>query len=776
MAQQPLTSPICEICKRITFVDLCTGFDHALTYHEAIESGRTCKFCRLMVCSFSRRQVFPKAYEVNNDYEAFIPQLLRLPVVTRRQHLVGHNPLLTKEFPLTEHYIDSPDYLSWQVLQRMSQEGKVCGCFNDGTTILLSAPEDSTYLRPGLIETREIGEANCERNNSLLYTWLRDCVDYHEGCRTSVRGSTYDDSDINGPMLPTRVIDIGPLDGSEAPRLLHTAGKRGAYIALSHRWGQARMLKTERSNLSAFQKRLPTDQLPKTFRDAIAVTRRLAERYLWIDSLCIVQDDRDDWEKEAKNMGAVFEQAICTIAAVDAIDDETGLDRGLFLPRVPDPLAVRFDCDFCEESEWPPGPDDAIYTDEETGETTFQEIPFSGRPLNKDIVLRPRWKGLFFTMQYTLWYGRGWVFQERLLSRRIIYYTGRKIFWECHERGYDEENIVKDGSPMRAFLGGQLERLACSFRKGEDCVPGRFEFWWTIIAEYSGCKLTKIEDRLAAILGLCEIVQARIQRPIFAGVLSDEAGLNLLWRVENEGNPILHSDFHAPSWSWASSSGAVTYRSIVPIPMQRRALYFVKNIHYTTAPECRRTRERNGLPCRQGSSCDILSLRTLVGKAIACENLDANGWEDNDDLIHVLGSGVHREEILVPRQGDSGSYTTVKRRLSLPQRTRVLRDERHHQIIGWFVPDKEPPRRSSPLPLTCAAIVRHQASGALGSPLVNRVMGFDYSEEEVVEFVALLEVSIIKPNQQPVYERVGRGQVVRKGWLDSCTEQHFGVQ
>ncbi|KAI1085981.1 HET-domain-containing protein [Rostrohypoxylon terebratum] len=750
MAQQSLISPICGICKRITFVDLCRGFEHELTYRETIESGRTCKFCRLMVCSFSRRQVLAKAYEVNNDYEAFIPQLLHLPMIARQQHPVGNPHAMG--FPLTEHFIDCPNHLSWQVLHGMSKEGEVHGCFNDGSTITLTAPEGSAFLCPRIIETREIDEANCERNNSLLYTWLRNCVDYHMGCRISFGGSNYDDSDTSGPILPTRVIDIGPIDGSEAPRILNTEGKRGAYIALSHRWGKARMLRTEKSNISAFQKCLPVDQLPKTFRDAIAVTRCLAERYLWIDSLCIVQDDRDDWEKEAKNMGTVFERAICTIAAVDAVDDITGLDGGLFLPRVPDPLAVRLDCNFCAESELPPKPDDPFYTDEETGETTFQSISFSESSLNKDIVLRPRWKGLLFTMEETLWYSRGWVFQERLLSRRIIYYTSRKIFWECLEEANDEENIIKD-PPKRAHYASELERLACSFRRREKCASEQFAFWWFIIAEYSKCKLTKVKDKLTALLGLCEIAQLRIQRPIFAGILSDEAGLNLLWRVEDDGNPINNSDFHAPSWSWASSSGWVTYYSIYTRLGQSRTSNIAKDIHFTRAPECRRIKERRGLSCPHGSSCDTITMRTLVAKAIACENLEATGWEDNENLINVLGTGVHCEKIHKPRRELSGNYTMGKRHLSLPRRTRVLRDERYYKIIGWFVPDKEPPRRSSPLPLICAAIVLHQASEPPSGPLIHRVVGFDYNEEELVDFVALLQVGIIESNQQPVYER-----------------------
>ncbi|KAI0490113.1 hypothetical protein F4859DRAFT_523916 [Xylaria cf. heliscus] len=180
------------------------------------------------------------------------------------------------------------------------------------------------------------------------------------------------------------------------------------------------------------------------------MTQRLAERYLWIDSFGIVQDDNSDWENEAANMGAIFEQAICTIAAVDAIDDETGLDGGLYLPRVPDPLAVRIDCSHTESVEWPPEPYDPVFTDKDSRENTFQSVPFCESISNKDIVLRLRWKGLFTTMVNTQWYNRAWILQERILSRIIIYYTKRKVFWECRMCANDEKNIFNSAPPPRA--------------------------------------------------------------------------------------------------------------------------------------------------------------------------------------------------------------------------------------------------------------------------------------------------------------------------------------
>jgi hypothetical protein len=102
--------------------------------------------------------------------------------------------------------------------------------------------------------------------------------------------------------LPTRLIDVGGGRNSKTLRLHHTTqGDVGRYIALSHRWGnpkEYRKFYTYHSNIEEFKQKIDYHALPKTFQDAVTVTRELAVRYTWMDSLCIVQDDPADWEAE----------------------------------------------------------------------------------------------------------------------------------------------------------------------------------------------------------------------------------------------------------------------------------------------------------------------------------------------------------------------------------------------------------------------------------------------------------------------------------------------
>jgi hypothetical protein len=226
-------------------------------------------------------------------------------------------------------------------------------------------------------------EADTGPDFSLLREWLRDCNDSH-----SDHG--YDsakDSD-----LPTRVLDVGDSETPERLRLRHTKGKLGKYIALSHCWGGAAPLRTEKATIEAHSQVVKFHHLPKTFQDAVTVARELGVQFLWIDSLCIIQDDKEDWQCESECMEKVFASAYCTIAATSARNSNEGfLSRPAkgFVRLVDNSTGTPFSVYACEVGDF--------NDDVENGE------------LNK----------------------RGWVLQERALSRRTIHFTARHTYWEC---------------------------------------------------------------------------------------------------------------------------------------------------------------------------------------------------------------------------------------------------------------------------------------------------------------------------------------------------------
>jgi Heterokaryon incompatibility protein (HET) len=154
----------------------------------------------------------------------------------------------------------------------------------------------------------------------MVAQWLRTCLTQHNDCHYP---------QDNHPVLLTQVIDVGSSDGSEDPKLFITQGQRGIYVSLSYCWGNVANLRTEIATVTNFQKRIPFNIIPKTIQEKIILTRRLGIRYLWADTLCIIQDSQEHWLREASNISSVYRNPVLTIAAsaVDSLDCEGGLFR-----------------------------------------------------------------------------------------------------------------------------------------------------------------------------------------------------------------------------------------------------------------------------------------------------------------------------------------------------------------------------------------------------------------------------------------------------------------
>lgn len=150
---------------------------------------------------------------------------------------------------------------------------------------------------------------------AVIQSWVSECVDDHDSCATTER-----------PELPTRVVDVGSDDGPV--KLVETLGARDNYICLSHCWGLATIITTTKASVKDHKVNIGWQKLSNTFRDAITFTRTLGFRYVWIDSLCIVQDDAKDWKIESSNMASVYNNGHLTLAGTHSANGH----RGLFSP------------------------------------------------------------------------------------------------------------------------------------------------------------------------------------------------------------------------------------------------------------------------------------------------------------------------------------------------------------------------------------------------------------------------------------------------------------
>ncbi|KAK0743859.1 heterokaryon incompatibility protein-domain-containing protein, partial [Schizothecium vesticola] len=272
----------------------------------------------------------------------------------------------------------------------------------------------------------------------MIQHWLQYCDECHTTC---FEGLSQPEIDAT-PVLPTRVIAV---PAGESPRLVITNGLRGRYAALSHCWGGHSHIMCTKDTVGQFQGGIPLNELSKTVRDAIYLAQKLGIPYLWVDSLCIVQDDKQDWLEEAPRMGSVYEHAYLTFAATAAVNG----DVGLFAPLQSEDI-VRVPCD-------PERPLlGSMYLAPST--ITFEEVNTS--PLSR----------------------RGWVLQERLLSRRTLHFAATQVYWECQETGTN-----------RSY--GRDYNLQ--------------ETWRAIVTFYSTCSLTYLSDKLPALEGVVTKLKAR---------------------------------------------------------------------------------------------------------------------------------------------------------------------------------------------------------------------------------------------------------------------------
>lgn len=260
--------------------------------------------------------------------------------------------------------------------------------------------------------------------------WLASCLKSHPICRRKISGIRIDNADKS--HLPSRVLSLGT-QTSPHLRLFASFGHRASYAALSYCWGtdvEARPLKTLKDNVVAFSTCIEAVDLPLTIRQAIDVTRILGINYLWVDSLCILQDDEDDWQRESQRMGKIFQNATCTIAATAA----RHCNEGLFLGREVDTK-----------------PATTLFTSGDFVRIACNTSDQSLGDMYIGTVRRYGWSSLDFNSEVnqSRWKTRGWVVQERILSRRILHFGKRQLYWECQEALYAESNSEPIPADMR---------------------------------------------------------------------------------------------------------------------------------------------------------------------------------------------------------------------------------------------------------------------------------------------------------------------------------------
>lgn len=273
----------------------------------------------------------------------------------------------------------------------------------------LDSTTPATEIQIGL---PQLPTAGSRAHLDIVRQWLKDC-DSHPGCARQVTKSHHRMTSKESIGMPTRLIDVGRPGDTNVYLREEIFDGNAEWIALSHSWGNPPHYSTEPHNLDERKKGMLLENLPATFQDAVVVTRELGHRYLWIDSICIVQGVSGDFQSESKRMESIYSGAYCVIAASCASDHRSGFLQ----PRdhrsgLPQPRKQR---DFVVLT--PTGSNTSVYVCEPID--NFKEHVLDGA-LNR----------------------RGWVLQEHALARRTVFFTEHQTYFECG-RGVRCETMTK---------------------------------------------------------------------------------------------------------------------------------------------------------------------------------------------------------------------------------------------------------------------------------------------------------------------------------------------
>lgn len=361
-----------------------------------------------------------------------------------------------------------------------------------------------------------------------IRTWLDTCNNEHSECRATLGNASpptkliYLDSSGDSSMS-------NPVDTKSQPRLVSTSGmgySEGRYIALSYRWPEDFPVeaKSAQDNVHEQMHGLNNSKLPQIFNDVFQVAVTMGISYVWIDSLCIVQDDPGDWNREAALMIQIYRYAEFTVAAAVP---PTMPDLGLFRHGDPSDIpAVRL-----------PG----IVGPRKDG--TVQEI----------VVMKPQKE----TYGESPLISRAWCFQEREISRRIVHYTETQVLWECRTVRASEglPNGIPEGTHWSHTKATPGEKAWKDQMFDNELSNGKVAISWReAIEDYSARHLTVFTDKLPALAGLAAAI--RDYKPAncryLAGLWEDDFLEGLQWssRTGRDDASVSNDDHwrkHVPS-------------------------------------------------------------------------------------------------------------------------------------------------------------------------------------------------------------------------------------
>lgn len=556
---------LCSKCLGINVESLsvASGFAH-YTLDALKQSALTCALCKtLLDC-----QRHPLRKHATNRYQ------IVLTLRGLEDERTSEDHFLSK--PSTDHLHDALSVATWDLRPKEAMDAEFISWFGDsaldknaevvaGKSILqerhitcYTTEHDPArkYRVPWL---RKVGSSTGSAYSlSIAKQWLDQCL-----ATTRVASSIHDVSEYTLPggmvaredfdtltagtnhsrsiadvkykhepqefpkEVPARLLEVIAHDNGKdiTVRLIETQGSEHKYATLSYCWGKLtpRSLTTV-ENLRSQLRHINLQSLPATIRDCCHIVPHLGLRYVWVDALCIIQDSESDWAAEAAKIGGIYRGSVVTIAATKSSSSE----GGCFNKRSQSPISHN-SYNVCLRSRLRNGESSRL------------------------CVMYPHFVGFTSLYEHEVegseWAKRAWVYQERVLSQRILYFARSQLFWECEHCRLSEDNGAQDRT--------QHIYSTFSYKK---LLSSREVFWdWhqNVVGTYSARKLTFEKDRMVAISAIAKATYLNRRIDYIAGLWKDCIIPGLLWARSSPGRKSTAGI--CPSWSWASQESSINY-------------------------------------------------------------------------------------------------------------------------------------------------------------------------------------------------------------------------
>ena len=426
-----------------------------------------------------------------------------------------------------QHYLGVTCYASWQI------DGRELSRDDDGTAnssigrtrrirLHWSDPKefDESYLvmvaEPSLTSSHLFLGRRVESgrsNPALIKNWIYTCQKHH-GDKCQI---THDDK--YNSMIDQAYFGVIDVQDMRLSRLPKQEGTR--YVALSYSWGNVpKPFTTSIDNVRKLQapRGIETvfSSLSRTIQDAIDLVRELGERYLWVDSICIIQDSRSSWQLNASSMDTVYSNAYFTICAADGENPSAGL-RGMH----------------SNERQF----------------SQHMELYAPGLRLMASYLAKTY-------IQNSTWNTRAWTFQERLLSRRCVFFADSRVFFQCRSAAMREDIIAEEA------LGWSIEHALDPIETLDNLDTRALQIYMRSIQLYTSRKLTKPEDILNAFTGVGNLISSSLgsNTSLTWGLPTTHFDFALLWEPRDAPKHRNLKEF--PSWSWCGwTDQIIEYRS-----------------------------------------------------------------------------------------------------------------------------------------------------------------------------------------------------------------------